>query len=139
MGVLIVPGILLLLGAPIWMPALRWWSTARELGLDFAFSRTMAMRLRQVAPARVYLPLRRARDGGVEISAHLTEAHLLAGGNLDRVVDAMVLAASRNVRLDFDHATALDLAGRDPLEIVRSGPRTPDGQIDYAALFPKLG
>lgn len=137
MGALILPGMLLLVGAPLWMPALRWWRTARELGLDSPFSRTIAMRLRQVAPARVYLPLRRARDGGVALAAEVAESHLLAGGSLDRLVDAMVLAASRNVRLDFHQAAALDLAGRDPLEIVRSGPRTPDGQIDYAALFPK--
>lgn len=136
MGGLIFPGILLLLSAPVWVPAVRWWSTARELGVNSPFTRTLGMRLRQVRPARVYLPLRRARDGGVALDAGAAETHLLAGGDLDRVVDALVLAAAQNVRLDFREASALDMAGRDPVEIVRNGPRTADGQIDYAAVFP---
>ena len=109
MGLLFLPGMLLVMATPFWLSAVRWWSTARELGVESPFTRTMVMRLHRVRPARVYLPMRRAREGGVALDDRTAEAHLLAGGNLDRVVDALVLAAERSVRLDFQAASALDL------------------------------
>ena len=47
------------------------------------------------------------------------EAHLLAGGNLDRVVNAMIAAQSANIPLEFDACRAIDLAGRDVLQAVQ--------------------
>ncbi|MFN3180169.1 MAG: flotillin-like protein FloA, partial [Thermus sp.] len=47
------------------------------------------------------------------------EAHYLAGGNVDRVVDALIAADKAGIKLTFDRAAAIDLAGRDVLEAVR--------------------
>lgn len=131
-----VPGMLLLAATPYWVPALRWWKTARELDVPSPFLRTMRMRVWRVSPARVYLPLRRAREAGVALDAATAEAHLLAGVNLERVVEALVLAAEQKLSVSFQEASTLDLAGKDPLQIVRSGLITPEGRIDYQAVFP---
>lgn len=136
MGLLMVPGMLLLAAAPYWVPALRWWKTARALDVPSPFLRTMGMRFRGVRPGRVYLPLRRAREGGVALDARTAEAHLLAGGNLERVVEALVLAAEQKLSVSFQDASALDLAGKDVPQIIRSGLITPEGRIDYRAVFP---
>lgn len=80
--------------------------------------------------------LQRAESAGVPIEAEAAEAHLAAGGDLARIVDALVPAREQSVPLDFYQATALRLYGRDPLRIVREGARTPEGHIDFAALFP---
>jgi uncharacterized protein YqfA (UPF0365 family) len=136
MGLLMVPGMLLLAASPFWVPALRWWKTARALDVPSPFLRTMRMRLIRVPPGRVYLPLRRAREAGVALDAATAEAHLLAGGNLERVVEALVLAAEQKLSVSFQDASALDLARKDPLQIVRSGLLTPEGRIDYRAVFP---
>ena len=47
------------------------------------------------------------------------EAHLLAGGNVDRVINALIAAQSANIPLDFDDCRAIDLAGRDVLQAVQ--------------------
>lgn len=80
--------------------------------------------------------LRRAASAGVPLDAEAAEAHRAAGGDLARVVDALALAREQRVPLDFYQATALQLYGLDPLRIVRDGARTPEGHIDFAALFP---
>jgi uncharacterized protein YqfA (UPF0365 family) len=43
----------------------------------------------------------------------------LAGGNVDKVVDALIAADKAGIPLTFEQATAIDLAGRDVLEAVR--------------------
>ena len=47
------------------------------------------------------------------------EAHYLAGGNVGRVVTALISADRANIDLPWKRATAIDLAGRDVLEAVQ--------------------
>lgn len=47
------------------------------------------------------------------------EAHYLAGGNVEKVVHALVSAAKANIELGFKMATAIDLAGRDVFQAVQ--------------------
>ncbi|HUT10298.1 MAG TPA: flotillin-like protein FloA [Thermoguttaceae bacterium] len=48
------------------------------------------------------------------------EAHYLAGGNVPNVVRALIVAQRADIDLDFDRAAAIDLAGRDVLEAIRT-------------------
>lgn len=45
--------------------------------------------------------------------------HYLAGGNVDRVVNALIAAQRAGIPLDFERACAIDLAGRDVLNAVQ--------------------
>lgn len=54
------------------------------------------------------------------ISTQRLEAHYLAGGNVPRVTTAIIAAHRAGIDLDFDRAVAIDLAGRDVLEAVRT-------------------
>ena len=47
------------------------------------------------------------------------EAHYLAGGEVTHVVLALIAADKAGIKLTFDRAAAIDLAGRDVLEAVR--------------------
>ncbi len=47
------------------------------------------------------------------------EAHYLAGGHVQSVVNALISADKANMDLNFKTATAIDLAGRDVLEAVQ--------------------
>ncbi|MHC4180992.1 MAG: flotillin-like FloA family protein, partial [Planctomycetota bacterium] len=58
------------------------------------------------------------RDTG--ISTRRLEAHYLAGGNVHSVVRAIVAAHRADIDLDFDRAAAIDLAGRDVHDAVRT-------------------
>src|SRR5699024_6843272 len=47
------------------------------------------------------------------------ESHYLAGGNVDRVVNALIAAHRDNLNLSFERGAAIDLAGRNVLEAVQ--------------------
>jgi uncharacterized protein YqfA (UPF0365 family) len=59
-------------------------------------------------------------DPTTGITTRRLEAHYLAGGNVPRVINAIIAAHRADIDLDFDRAAAIDLAGRDVLEAVRT-------------------
>jgi uncharacterized protein YqfA (UPF0365 family) len=77
------------------------------------------MRLRRVPPAKIVNPQIKAVKGGLTTSIDKLEAHYLAGGNVDRVVNALIAAQRANIPLEFERAAAIDLAGRDVLQAVQ--------------------
>ena len=54
------------------------------------------------------------------ITTRRLEAHYLAGGNVMNVIHAIIAAHRADIDLDFDRAAAIDLAGRDVLDAVRT-------------------
>ncbi len=81
----------------------------------------LMMSLRKVNPSIIV----RAKIMGVQagLSAIATrdlEAHFLAGGNVMRVVSALIAADRAGISLDFKISTGIDLAGRDVLEAVQT-------------------
>lgn len=62
--------------------------------------------------------LRIDREGGMSTDRLLT--HHLAGGDLKRVVQAIIAAQRAGIDMDFERATAFDLAGRDVLLAVQT-------------------
>ena len=48
------------------------------------------MRLRRVSPRKVIGPLIKAHKAGLNLTTNQLESHYLAGGNVDRVVDANI-------------------------------------------------
>ncbi|MEE9394909.1 MAG: flotillin-like protein FloA [Planctomycetota bacterium] len=59
-------------------------------------------------------------QSGLDTSRALIEAHYLAGGNVPNVVSALIAANRAGIDLDFEQAAAIDLAGRDILDAVRT-------------------
>jgi len=57
---------------------------------------------------------------GRDITARRLEAHYLAGGDVPRVIRALIAAHRADLDLDFDRACAIDLAGRDVLDAVQT-------------------
>jgi uncharacterized protein YqfA (UPF0365 family) len=61
-----------------------------------------------------------ADDPRSPITTRRLEAHALAGGDVPRVITALVAAHRAGIDLDFDRAAAIDLAGRNVLEAVQT-------------------
>jgi uncharacterized protein YqfA (UPF0365 family) len=61
-----------------------------------------------------------AFKANLEISFADLQAHLFAGGDVEKVVKAMVAAHRAKIMLTFDVARAIDLAGRDILDAVQT-------------------
>ncbi|MEZ6135975.1 MAG: flotillin-like protein FloA [Pirellulaceae bacterium] len=86
----------------------------------------VGMYFRQVkAPIIVHAKIM-AAQAGLDITSKngiLTqrlEAHYLAGGNVMKVIQAIIAAHRAGIDLDFDRAAAIDLAGRDVQDAVRT-------------------
>ena len=77
------------------------------------------MRLRRVLPRRIINPLIKATKAGLSIKVDQLEAHYLAGGNVNTLVDALIAAQRAEIPLEFERAAAIDLAGRNVLEAVQ--------------------
>jgi uncharacterized protein YqfA (UPF0365 family) len=86
----------------------------------------VGMSLRQVNPKTIIEAKITAMQAGVGtdpatgITTRRLEAHYLAGGNVPRVIRAIIAAHRADIDLDFDRAAAIDLAGRDVLDAVQT-------------------
>ncbi len=57
-----------------------------------------------------------AHLAGVDIPFDIVEEHALAGGDVRRVVDALIAAHNAGIELGIADARSLDLSGKDPME-----------------------
>ncbi|HPC78050.1 MAG TPA: flotillin-like protein FloA, partial [bacterium] len=95
------------------------WISAIAASVKVTIVTLIGMRLRRVPPHKIVLPLIKATKAGLDLNINQLEAHYLAGGNVDRVVDAIIAAERAGIPLNFTRAAAIDLAGRDVLEAVQ--------------------
>lgn len=95
------------------------WISAAAAGVKVGLGTLIGMRLRRVPPVKIVNPQIKAVKGGLATSIDKLEAHYLAGGNVDRVVNALIAAQRANIPLEFERAAAIDLAGRDVLQAVQ--------------------
>jgi uncharacterized protein YqfA (UPF0365 family) len=83
------------------------------------FKDLVGMRLRKIPPHVIVRSLITASKAGIPLETGKLEAHYLAGGHVEKVVNALVSADKAKLGLSFERATAIDLAGRDVLEAVK--------------------
>ncbi len=80
----------------------------------------IGMRLRKVNAMTIVNSRIQAIRAGLQISQAEMESHMLAGGDVQRVIAAMIAANKANIDLPWKTATAIDLAGRDILDAVQT-------------------
>ncbi|MGM0445474.1 MAG: flotillin-like protein FloA [Bacillota bacterium] len=95
------------------------WISAIAAGVKIGFFNLIGMRLRRVVPSSIVGPLIKSHKAGLDLTSDKLEAHYLAGGNVNKVVDALIAAQRAEIPLLFERAAAIDLAGRDVLEAVK--------------------
>ncbi|MCF8000318.1 MAG: flotillin-like protein FloA [Halanaerobiales bacterium] len=95
------------------------WISAIAAGVKIGFFNLIGMRLRRVVPSSIVGPLIKSHKAGLDLTSDKLEAHYLAGGNVNKVVDALIAAERAEIPLKFERAAAIDLAGRDVLEAVK--------------------
>jgi uncharacterized protein YqfA (UPF0365 family) len=112
LGVVVLIVVLYLVPVRLWIAA---WASGAYVGL----LTLIGMRFRRVPPATIVIARISAVKAGLDISINDLEAHYLAGGNVVRLVNAMISADKAAIVLPFQRAAAIDLAGRDVLEAVK--------------------
>ncbi len=80
----------------------------------------IGMRFRQVDPRVIVQARIQAVKAGLDISTNQLETHYLARGNVPRVVQALIAADRAKIPLTWDNACAIDLAGRDILDAIKT-------------------
>ena len=101
----------------IWSAFWLWWQSILS-NAPVSLLQIIFMRFRKVNPSVIVTVRVTAKKAGIDISGDQLEAHYLAGGNVARVVQALISASKANITLDYDRACAIDLAGRDVQEAV---------------------
>jgi len=96
------------------------WIRAWTSNAYISFRSLIAMKLRAVPPKVIVDARIRIVKSGLELSSNELEAHFLAGGNVIQVVNALIAADKANIPLTFKRAAAIDLAGRDVYDAVRT-------------------
>ena len=95
------------------------WFTALLSNVRISLIQLVLMRWRKVPPRVIVQSLISSTKAGLKLNRDELEAHYLAGGNVPKVVNALISADKANMGLDFKTATAIDLAGRDVFEAVQ--------------------
>ena len=95
------------------------WVSAIAAGVRISVFNLIGMKLRRVKPAKIVFPLIKATKAGLTLTANQLEAHYLAGGDVDNVVNALIAAQRAEIDMSFERASAIDLAGRDVFEAVK--------------------
>lgn len=102
------------------------WVQAFAAGAKVSMPSLIGMYFRQVRAPIIVNAKIMAAQAGLDISSRngittqRLEAHFLAGGNVMSVIQAIIAAQRANIDLDFDRAAAIDLAGRDVLDAVKT-------------------
>src|SRR3972149_7077199 len=104
--ILVIVGLVIVL----YLVPLNLWIAAWASGAYVGLATLVGMRLRRVPPGTVITARISAVKAGLNIPLNDLEAHYLAGGNVVRVVNAMISADKANIALPFKRAAAIDLA-----------------------------
>ncbi len=97
------------------------WFQAFVSGTPISLFNIIGMSLRKIPPRLIVAAHINAFKAGLKnISVNDLETHFLAGGHIHDIVRAMIAADKANIPLDWRQATAIDLAGRDLFEAVKT-------------------
>ena len=102
------------------------WIQSYMSGADIKMVSLIGMGFRKVRPSVIVQAKIMAAQAGLDInrrtgiSTQRLEAHYLAGGDVMKVINAIIAAQRASIDLDFDQAAAIDLAGRDVLDAVKT-------------------
>lgn len=119
MFAVIAVGVIIVLWLFLWMVPIGLWFSALVSGVRISLVQLILMRWRKVPPSIIVNSLIIGTKAGVPLNRNELEAHYLAGGRVQRVVNALISADKANIELSFKSATAIDLAGRDVFEAVQ--------------------
>ncbi len=96
------------------------WVQAWTSGAPVTFRALIGMKLRKVPPSLIVSARIQAVKAGIEVDTNSLEGHYLAGGNVSGVINALIAADKAGIPLGFQRSCAIDLAGRDVLDAVRT-------------------
>ena len=96
------------------------WIQSLSTGADISILNMIGMKLRKVPHVMIVNQKIALVQAGVKVNTQDMEAHYLAGGRVPQTVKAVIAAHKAGLDLPWRVASAIDLAGRDVLDAVRT-------------------
>ncbi len=118
-GVIIVVAIILFSIFLYYFPVGLWIRTIAA-GVPLGIIALVRMRLIGIPPSVIVTNYVRARKAGLNLTVDQMQSHFLAGGNVENVTLAMIAAQRAQIPLEWQRASAIDLAGRNVLEALQT-------------------
>lgn len=118
--VYIVLGIVGLVFLAVFLKFFGLWFRALLSGAPIKLGRLIGMWIRRVKTAVIVDSRIMLTKAGIGIDSDFLETHYLAGGDIIRLSKALIAANKANIDLQFTQAAAIDLAGRDVLDAVKT-------------------
>ncbi len=112
--------IILAIGLFFGFVPVNFWIKAMVSGAYIPARKLVGMKLRNIDVALIVKCYINATTAGVKINISELESHFMAGGNVERVVDALIVAHGAKINLSSSTARAIDLANRDILLAVQN-------------------
>jgi uncharacterized protein YqfA (UPF0365 family) len=116
----LVIGLVALVFIAIFLKFFGLWFRALLSGAHIGLGRLVGMWIRRVKAKLIVDSRIMLTKAGIATESDLLETHYLAGGDVIRVSKALIAANKANIPLDFQRASAIDLAGRDVLDAVKT-------------------
>jgi len=118
--VFIILGIVVFIVICVFIYFFKVWIRALASGARVTIGSLIGMKLRKVSPLTIVDARIMAVKAGLDVTTNDLETHYLAGGNVNKVIQALIAADKANIELKFKRAAAIDLAGRDVLGAVQT-------------------
>jgi uncharacterized protein YqfA (UPF0365 family) len=118
--VYVLIGIISLVFIAIFLKFFSLWFRALLSGAHIRMGRLIGMWIRRVKMSVIVESRIMLTKAGMDTDSDLLETHYLAGGDVIRVSKALIAANKANIPLTFEKAAAIDLAGRDVLDAVKT-------------------
>lgn len=144
-AIILIVGIVFLIVLGVLARFFNLWIQCKFTGVGIGMGKLVMMSIRKVNPSlMVRCKIMAVQAGLPDIPTQALEAHFLAGGNISNVIRALIAAHRAGIDMEWQDAQAIDLAGRDVLEAVRTSvnPRVidcPDAKSTTATLDAVAG
>ena len=115
------------------------WFRALISGAHISMITLVGMKLRKIKLDMLVDAYIMGKKAGLSITINELETHYLAGGNVTRVVNALISAHSAKIELSSQDAKAIDLAGRDVLTAVKVSVTPTVIETDWISAVAKDG
>lgn len=114
--------VVLIIGIAIFMGIVpvKFWLKSIFSGAHVPASKLVGMKLRNVDMKLIVNAYINATKAGVKVNISDLETHYMAGGNVERIVEALIIAQGAKINLSVANAKAIDLANRDILQAIQN-------------------
>ena len=110
---LVILAIIMLSYLPLWIQV-------RVSGVPITIFKLIAIRLRGLEPKFICHHIITLRKAGINVGTESLEAHVLSGGSLNDVTEALISSNKAGLGYSFDRIAGIELAGRDVVDAVET-------------------